>query len=106
MTGLAGGFIGSMLFSIWAARPGLGFLLTLLIIGGLIFFLVRLLFGAAGSRRPEVADAALAGPGGRTTARSSVAATPKSGCRSEFLPAIHAAVQEAWGRGDLARCAG
>src|SRR5256885_10938398 len=46
MTGLAGGFLGSMLFShLGGLGTGLGFLLTLLIIGGLIFFLVRLLFG-------------------------------------------------------------
>src|SRR5207302_10445114 len=46
MTGLAGGFLGSMLFShLGGFGTGLGFLLTLLIIGGLIFFLVRWLFG-------------------------------------------------------------
>src|ERR1700731_1449242 len=47
LTGLAGGFLGSMLFShLGGFGTGLGFLLTLLIIGGLIFFLVRLLFGS------------------------------------------------------------
>src|SRR5881275_551618 len=46
MTGLAGGFLGSMLFShLGGLGTGLGFLLTLLIIGGLIFFVVRLLAG-------------------------------------------------------------
>src|SRR5205085_8039040 len=49
LTGLAGGFLGSMLFShLGGLGTGLGFLLTLLLIGGLIFFVVRLL---SGSRR-------------------------------------------------------
>src|SRR2546423_9298945 len=44
LTGLAGGFLGSMLFShLGGLGTGLGFLLTLLIIGGLIFFFLGLL---------------------------------------------------------------
>src|SRR2546423_3150340 len=64
LTGLAGGFLGSMLFShLGGLGTGLGFLLTLLIIGGLIFFLVRLLSGrrfapAAGGAMPRSLGAA------------------------------------------------
>src|SRR5204862_5811996 len=66
MTGLAGGFLGSMLFShLGGLGTGLGFLLTLLIIGGVIFFLVRLLFGsrlaaAGGGPMPRSLGAAAA----------------------------------------------
>ena len=104
MTGLAGGFIGSMLFSnLGGLGTGLGFLLTLLIIGGLIFFLVRLLFG---SRR-------FAAAGGGAMPRSlGAAATPTAAqfrgrdtkvgdADLSSFQQIHAAVQEAWGRGDL-----
>ena len=72
LTGLAGGFLGSMLFShLGGLGTGLGFLLTLLIIGGLIFFVVRLLSGsrrfapAGGGAMPRSLGAAAAPASGR-----------------------------------------
>src|SRR6266571_3122276 len=46
LTGIAGGFLGSMLFSHFGGLGSVfGGLLTFLIIGGLIFFLIRLFAG-------------------------------------------------------------
>jgi predicted lipid-binding transport protein (Tim44 family) len=104
MTGLAGGFLGSMLFShLGGFGTGLGFLLTLLIIGGLIFFLVRLLFGsrrfaaAGGGAMPRSLGAAAA----PTTAQFRGRDTTVGDADLSAFQQIHAAVQEAWGRGDL-----
>lgn len=105
LTGLAGGFLGSMLFShLGGLGQGLGFLLTLLIIGFVIFFLVRLLFGrrfapAGGGFMPRSVGAAAA-PAlthfrGRDTTIGDADLTS--------FQTIHAAVQDAWGRGDLGR---
>src|SRR5205814_6391319 len=104
MTGLAGGFLGSMLFShLGGLGTGLGFLLTLLIIGGVLFFLVRLLFGSR-----------LATAGGGPMPRSLGAAAPAAArfrgrdttvgdADLNAFQSIHAVVQEAWSRGDLAQ---
>jgi len=105
MTGLAGGFLGSMLFShLGGLGTGLGFLLTLLIIGGVIFFLVRLLFGsrlatAGGGPMPRSLGAAAAPAAARFRGRD----TTVGDADLSAFQSIHAAVQEAWSRGDLAQ---
>jgi predicted lipid-binding transport protein (Tim44 family) len=105
LTGLAGGFLGSMLFShLGGLGTGLGFLLTLLIIGGVIFFLVRLLFGsrlatAGGGPMPRSLGAAAAPAAARFRGRD----TTVGDADLTAFQNIHAAVQEAWSRGDLAQ---
>jgi len=105
LTGLAGGFLGSMLFShLGGFGTGLGFLLTLLIIGGVIFFLVRLLFGsrlatAGGGPIPRSLGAAAAPAAARFRGRD----TTVGDADLNAFQTIHAAVQEAWSRGDLAQ---
>jgi predicted lipid-binding transport protein (Tim44 family) len=104
LTGLAGGFLGSMLFShLGGLGTGLGFLLTLLIIGGLIFFLVRLLFGgrrfapAGGGAMPRSVGAMAAPSAAQFRGRD----TKVGDADLNSFQQIHAAIQEAWGRGDL-----
>ena len=105
LTGLAGGFLGSMLFShLGGFGTGLGFLLTLLIIGGVIFFLVRLLFGsrlatAGGGPMPRSLWAAAAPAAARFRGRD----TTFGDADLNAFQTIHAAVHEAWSRGDLAQ---
>jgi predicted lipid-binding transport protein (Tim44 family) len=117
LTGLAGGFIGSWLFghSGWAAGEGggsgasmLGMLLQVLIIGLLIYFVVRLFRGRAyatggrggGGWPPRSAGAAAAPAGsGRGRGRD----INLSDADLQAFQAIHAAVQEAWSTGELAR---
>jgi predicted lipid-binding transport protein (Tim44 family) len=105
LTGLAGGFLGSMLFShLGGFGTGLGFLLTLLIIGGVIFFLVRLLFGsrlatAGGGPMPRSLGAAAAPAAARFRGRD----TTVGDADLNAFQTILAAVLEAWSRGDLAQ---
>jgi predicted lipid-binding transport protein (Tim44 family) len=103
LTGLAGGFLGSMLFShLGGLGTGLGFLLTLLIIGGLIFFLIRLVAGrrsatAGGGAMPRSVGAMAAPAAARFRGRD----TTVGDADLTAFQNIHAEVQEAWGRGDL-----
>jgi predicted lipid-binding transport protein (Tim44 family) len=118
LTGLAGGFIGSWLFghSGYAAEGDggssgsmLGMLLQLLIIGLLIYFAVRLFRGwshAGGSRGggggagwPPRSAGAAAAPPRRDRGRDINVADNDL----ETFQKIHAAVQEAWSEGDLAK---
>jgi predicted lipid-binding transport protein (Tim44 family) len=114
LTGLAGGFIGSWLFghSGWAAGEGggsgasmLGMLLQLLIIGLLIYFAVRLFRGRAyatggrGGGWPPRSAGAAAAPAGNGRGRD----INLSDADLQAFQAIHAAVQEAWSIGELAR---
>jgi predicted lipid-binding transport protein (Tim44 family) len=114
LTGLAGGFIGSWLFghSGYAAGEGggasgsmLGMLLQLLIIGLLIYFVFRLFRGRALS-----AGGRGGGPGWPPRSAGAAAAPRERGrdinladADLNAFQAIHAAVQEAWSAGDLAR---
>jgi predicted lipid-binding transport protein (Tim44 family) len=102
LTGLAGGFLGSMLFGGGLFGHMFGGLFSLLIIGLLIFFLFRLFSGR------------LAVAGGGFAPRSvGAAAAPQQNYRGRDITvgdadlnafqSIHAAVQEAWGRTDLAQ---
>jgi predicted lipid-binding transport protein (Tim44 family) len=110
MSGLAGGFLGSMLFSSLGGGIGglghvFGGLLTMLIIGGLIFFVIRLFsgrgfsFAGAGGGVPRSVGAAAAPAAARYRGRD----TTVGDADLNAFQGVHGAVQEAWGRGDLAR---
>src|SRR5438132_11765751 len=106
LTGLAGGFLGSMLFShLGGLGSVFGGLLTFLIIGLLIWLATRLFTGRG---------FAFARPGGSPAPMSvGAAAAPAPRYRGvdtavgdadlDAFQGIHAAVQEAWGRGDLGK---
>jgi predicted lipid-binding transport protein (Tim44 family) len=103
MTGLFGGFLGSMLFSgLGGFGHVFGGLLQFLIIGFLIFFLVRWLVGrfapAGGGAMPRSVGAAAA-PAGRFRGRDTTVGDEDLNA----FQVIHAAIQEAWGHGDLGR---
>ena len=105
LTGLAGGFLGSWLFSsLGGFGHGLGFLLELLIIGFVIFFLLRLLFGsrfapAGAGFMPRSVGAAAAPALTRFRGRD----TTVTDADLNAFQSIHSAVQDAWGHGDLGR---
>jgi predicted lipid-binding transport protein (Tim44 family) len=116
LTGLFGGFIGSWLFGHAGYAAGeagasggsmLGMLLQLLIIGLLIYFAVRLFRGwafASGARGgggfwPGSAGSAAAAPAMRGRGRD----INVTDADLQAFQGIHAAVQEAWGAGDLAQ---
>ena len=119
--GLAGGFLGAMLFSsLGGFGTALGGILQFLIIGLLIFLAVRLamhLFGRRGT--PAVAGAGRGLGGGPMPQPMPMpravgaAASPAPRYRGvdttvddsdlEAFQSIHAAVQEAWTNSDLAR---
>jgi predicted lipid-binding transport protein (Tim44 family) len=106
LTGLAGGFLGSMLFSgLGGFGHALGGLFTLLIIGFLIWLAFRLIsgrgfsFAGAGGGMPRSIGAAAAPAAGRYRGEDT---TVDDGDLNAFQT-IHAAVQEAWSRGDLGR---
>jgi predicted lipid-binding transport protein (Tim44 family) len=106
MTGLAGGFLGSMLFS---GMGGIGHvfggLLTILIIGLVIFVVIRLFSGrgfsaaGAGGGMPRSVGAAAAPAASRFRGRD----TTVGDSDLNAFQGLHGAVQEAWGRGDLGR---
>jgi predicted lipid-binding transport protein (Tim44 family) len=106
MSGLAGGFLGSMLFSgMGGMGHAFGGLLTLLIIGLLIFFVIRLFsgrgfsFAGAGGGMPRSVGAAAAPAAARFRGRD----TTVGDADLNAFQGIHGTVQEAWGRGDLGR---
>jgi predicted lipid-binding transport protein (Tim44 family) len=106
LTGLAGGFLGSILFhSLGGFGNVLGGLLMVLIIGGLIFFVIRLFSGrgfslaAAGGGMPRSIGAAAAPQPQQYRGRD----TTVGDADLTAFQSIHAAVQEAWGRADLGR---
>ena len=101
MTGLFGGFLGSALFhSMGGFGHALGGLLTLAIIGFLIFLVIRVFSGRG-----------FFGAGGGMPRSIGAAAAPASHYRGHDIGVadsdlsafqqIHAEVQEAWSRGDL-----
>ena len=106
LTGLAGGFLGSMLFShLGGFGHLLGGLLTFAIIGFVIFFLIRLFSGrgfslaGAGGGMPRSVGAAAAPAPQRYRGRDTTVADSDLNAFQQ----LHAAIQEAWGRGDLGR---
>jgi predicted lipid-binding transport protein (Tim44 family) len=101
MTGIMGGFLGSMLFGGGLFGHMFGGLFTLLIIGFLIFFVVRLLGGGAramGGGMPRSLGAAAA-----PVQRYRGSDITVSDADLNAFQSLHAAIQEAWGRADLAQ---
>jgi predicted lipid-binding transport protein (Tim44 family) len=113
LTGIAGGFLGSMLFShLGGFGHALGGILQILVIGLLIalavYLFTRRRAGAGGFG--DARTAAAAGPMPRAVG-AAVSPAPRyrgvdttvADADLDAFQAIHAAVQEAWGRADLAR---
>jgi predicted lipid-binding transport protein (Tim44 family) len=103
LTGIFGGFLGSMLFGGGFFGHMFGGLFSILLIGLLIFFLFRLLSGVfaggGGGFAPRSVGAAAAPAQQRYRGRD----TYVSDADLNAFQSIHAAVQEAWGHGDLAK---
>jgi predicted lipid-binding transport protein (Tim44 family) len=106
LTGLAGGFLGSMLFShLGGLGHVFGGLLTFLLIGLGIWFVIRLFsgrgfsFGGQSGAMPRSVGAAAAPTA--TTYRGRDTTVDDRDLNA--FQSIHAAVQEAWGQGDLGR---
>jgi predicted lipid-binding transport protein (Tim44 family) len=101
LSGMFGGFLGSMLFGGGFFGHMLGGLFSLLIIGFLIVLAVRLLSGrmAMNSGGMPRSLGAAAAPVQRYRGRDITV----SDADLNAFQSIHAAVQEAWGRADLAQ---
>jgi predicted lipid-binding transport protein (Tim44 family) len=116
LTGLAGGLFGSWLFGHAAGAEGaaggagsmLGMLLWLVVIGVLVWFAVRMFRARAfsnGWRSPAAAGFGLR-PGGAPVAAANRFRGRDVNLADSDLQAfqrLHAAIQEAWSAGDLAR---
>ena len=121
MSGIAGGFLGSMLFSgLGGGMGGMGHvfggLLQFLIIGLLIFFAIRLAMWLFSGRGSSTAGGAMPRSIGSMPRSVGAAAAPGPGPQHyrghdttvgetdlTAFQALHAAIQEAWGHGDLGR---
>ena len=103
LTGLFGGFLGSWLFGGGFFGHAFGGLLTILFLGFLIVLVMRLFVGRgfsfAGAGFAPRSVGAAAAPAGRFRGRDVAVADADLSA----FQAIHAAIQEAWSRGDLAR---
>jgi len=111
LTGIAGGFLGSALFSgLGGFGHVFGGMLQFLIIGLLIFFVIRLFTG----RGFSFANGNSGGGSGPMPASVGAAAAPSPNrfrgqdttvgdADLTAFQQIHGTVQEAWGRGDLGR---
>ncbi|HXP06740.1 MAG TPA: TIM44-like domain-containing protein [Stellaceae bacterium] len=100
LTGMFGGFLGSMLFGGGFFGHMFGGLFTLLIIGFLIFFVLRLLSGGVrgmGGGVPRSLGAAAAPTPQRYRGSDIIV----SDADLNAFQSLHAAIQEAWGQGDL-----
>jgi predicted lipid-binding transport protein (Tim44 family) len=106
LTGLAGGFLGAALFGGGFFGHAMGGLLTVIVIGLLIFLVIRLFAGAG--RGMSTGGGMMAMP------RSvGAAAAPQQAYRGRDVnvgdadlsafQSVHAAVQDAWSHGDLGR---
>jgi len=102
LTGLMGGFLGSMLFGGGFFGHMFGGFFMLLIIGGLIFLVLRMLSGGV---------MAMAGGAPRSLGAAAVPQQQPFRGRDVYVgdadlnafQSLHAAIQEAWGRADLAQ---
>jgi predicted lipid-binding transport protein (Tim44 family) len=109
LTGIAGGFLGSMLFShLGGMGTMFGGLLTVLIIGGLIFLAIRMFAGrrtafpgGGMSRGPMPASVGAAAAPSAVRYRGTDTTVDDADLNA--FQAIHAAVQDGWGQGDLGR---
>jgi predicted lipid-binding transport protein (Tim44 family) len=106
LTGMFGGFIGASLFGGGFFGHAFGGLFTLLIIGGLVWFLFRLLSGgfstAGGGMMPRSVGAAAAPAANQFRGRD----VGVGDADLNAFQGIHAQVQEAWSRGDIGHMRG
>src|SRR5262245_27784352 len=117
LTGLAGGFIGSMLFShmgyaadATSGGSALGMVLQLLIIGLLVYFAIRLFrnfrsraFSGGAARGAPFSMPRSAGAAAAPVRRDRGRDISLSDADLNAFQQIHASVQEAWSASDLAR---
>jgi predicted lipid-binding transport protein (Tim44 family) len=114
LTGIAGGFLGTALFSSLGGGIGgmghmMGGLLTVLIIGLVIFVLFRLFtgrgfsFGGAGAGGGTPLPRSVGAAATPATARYRGTDTTVGDADLNAFQTIHGGVQEAWGHGDLGR---
>ena len=101
LTGLAGGFLGSMLFGGGFFGHAFGGLFTLLIVGFVIFLLFRLLSGAFAGGGSGIAPRSVGAAAAPAAQRYRGRDIYVGDADLNAFQSIHAAVQEAWGRGDL-----
>jgi predicted lipid-binding transport protein (Tim44 family) len=114
LTGLAGGVLGSWLFGHMANAEGadavgsmLGTLLWLALIGFLIWFAIRLFRARAVSNGwPGAFRADSVGPSAGAGSRFRGRDVNLSDADLEAFQRLHAAIQDAWSAGDLARMRG
>ena len=103
LTGIFGGFLGAALFGGGFFGHMLGGFFTLLIIGFLIFFLLRILgaggFAGRGGMMPRSVGAAAAPVQQRYRGRDVYIGDADLNA----FQSLHAAIQNAWSRGDLAQ---
>jgi uncharacterized membrane protein len=102
VTGIFGGFLGSMLFGGGLFGHMLGGLFSLLIIGSLIFLFLRLMSGgllAAGGRMMPRSVGAAAAPMQQQRYRGRDIYIGDADLSA--FQSLHAAIQNAWGHGDL-----
>ncbi len=100
LTGIFGGFVGSMLFGGGFFGHMFGGLFTLLIIGFVIFLVIRLVGGGAmamGGGIPRSLGAAASPSAQRYRGRDIFV----DDADLNAFQSLHAAIQEGWGRGDL-----
>jgi predicted lipid-binding transport protein (Tim44 family) len=103
LTGLAGGFLGSMLFGGGVFGHMFGGLFTLLIVGLVIFLLFRLLAGAFAGGGSGFAPRSVGAAAAPAQQRFRGRDVYVDDADLNAFQSIHGAVQEAWGRGDLGR---
>jgi len=103
LTGMFGGFLGSMLFGGGFFGHAFGGLFTLLIIGGLIYLAVRLFTGRGFSMAGVGMMPRSLGAAAAPVARYRGTDIAVGDADLSAFQSIHAAIQEAWSRGDLAQ---
>ena len=101
LTGLAGGFVGSMLFGGGFFGHAMGGLFTMLLIGFAIFFLIRLLMGGFAAAGGGLAPRSLGAAAAPQPQRYRGADITVGDADLSAFQSLHAAIQEAWGRADL-----
>jgi predicted lipid-binding transport protein (Tim44 family) len=103
LTGMFGGFLGSMLFGGGFFGHMFGGLFSILIIGLLIFFAIRLLSGAFAGGGSGFAPRSVGAAAAPAPQRYRGRDITVGDADLNAFQSLHAAIQEAWGRADLAQ---
>ncbi|HZK88601.1 MAG TPA: TIM44-like domain-containing protein [Stellaceae bacterium] len=101
LTGMFGGFIGSMLFGGGMFGHMFGGLFSILIIGLVIYLLFRLLSGAFAGGGSGLAPRSVGAAAAPAQQRYRGRDITVSDADLAAFQSLHAAIQEAWGRSDL-----